>query len=173
VILHASPAVEAPYELPTEILENVDVVIGSADELLALLPAQASSSPVTGVAVEVARDLVEQCGVWAVVTDLRSELRRVAAVGPLTDDVVRVESPRVRQVGVPDAVGSAAAFCAAWALAALRPVQSATIATDVKWRETSSPLSDKSLLIDTLMTAAGAEAWVARSAGGYLTSLFR
>ena len=168
VVLHASPAVEDPYELPTEVLEDVDVVVGSPHELAALLPGQRNGAPRKNPDIgQIARDLVEQCGVIVIVNDHRSEDRRVISVSGMNQEVVRVGLPRVREVGVPDAVGGAAVFCAAWTLAALAKDPSPKKRMKAKWRSDASPLNDRRNLIDTLVTAAGAEAWVTRSPGGY------
>jgi GTP cyclohydrolase II len=170
VVLNASPVVERPYRLSTEILENVDILVGSPDELHALLPNKEASVLSLSVGFEsIARRLAELCGITVVITDFGRPERRVFAINPYVSAPVRVRAPQVRQYDTFAAtIGMTDVFCSALTLAALALDEFQEIPRAVgMWRSEASPLAQHRNLLDIVMSAFGPAAWVGRSSGGY------
>ena len=174
VVLNASPTAEAPYKIDTATLEGVDVVIGSTEELRALLMTGGRVKAGLPVATreDLARDLAELCGPTVIATDFRSPERTVIGIGPRYDEPVRVQSPRVRMTdrrrGISPAVGNGDTFCAAFSIEAVARRDGRKKSGRLRrwWRSERSPLNDPVVLLDILMDAVPAEAWVTKSRGG-------
>jgi sugar/nucleoside kinase (ribokinase family) len=167
VVLNASPIVERPYALDTEIIEGATVVVGTLDELAALLHRGRRTDP-QRTPTAIATELAELCSVTVVVTNLRSEDRKAVAVSPYGLTAVPVRSPRVLKPNSTDSVGATDAFCAALVLASLR-LEQADGGSAGRWHSDDSPLATSQNLREVLMAALSAEAWVSRSAGGYVS----
>jgi GTP cyclohydrolase II len=169
VVLTASPSVDAVYRLDNRVLDRVDIVVGSGDELWGLL----SPRPPSGddLAERAAVDLSDTCQRTVIATDLRAPVRRVIAVNPYLRTPVRVRPPRVRIPGsrgglIATAVGNTDVLCSALALSTYERGQGSPGRPGF-WSSEDSPLADRNQLIDILMKAVLPEAWVASSRGGY------
>jgi GTP cyclohydrolase II len=169
VVLNASPIVEPPYELGTDTLEHVDILIGSREELAALVrQRRPSGRPEMANGLEIARTLASLCNITVVVTEFRAVHRWALAVNSLIEMPLRVFAGNVRRDVVSDAIGTSDVFCAALAIHALSlPGADQLPRVTGIWRGRRSPLARREHLVDVLMAALGAEAYVARSRGGY------
>ena len=171
VVLNASPIVEPPYELRTETLEHVDLLIGSREELAALVQHRSrTSASKSENALDVAQRLARLCNLTVIVTEFRAVHRWAMAVNPAVDNPVRVFGGDVRRIGVSDAIGTSDVFCAALTLQVLALPNGRRLPRyEGVWRDKQSPLASREALTDCVMLALGAEAYVARSRGGYKT----
>lgn len=170
VVLSASPIVEAPYEVGTEALEHTDVIVGSREELAALIPNHRSRRASDAEnELQIAQHLAHLCGTTVVLTSFRSVRRWALAVNPHIVPV-RVFAADVRQAGVSDAIGTTDVFCAGLALQMLRLPEASNLprVTGI-WRGPESPLAHREYVTDALVKALSSEAYVARSKGGYKT----
>jgi GTP cyclohydrolase II len=161
-ILTASPSLET-HRIPTELLERLDVVIGSANEIDALMGTKPGSS---AGPFESHRRIAELCGLTVVVTDLKNPIRRVIGVAHGSAPEVRVASPEVRlpRVRLSPAVGNGDVFSAAFALETLRRTQNGGEQTG--WPGRDGFYARDSNLLDILYQAVIPEAWVVKSGGG-------
>lgn len=166
-ILTAAPAAEG-RGISTNLLEKIGVVIGSESDLHALHGGRPSHESTESVI----RSLTEFCGLTVVVTDLKAPVRTVKG---FNHDLIRpvfVESPSVRtfdRLGA--AVGNGDTFSAAFALEALRRAHASDGSAGARgWRGPGSFFSQGTNLLDVMLQAVVAEAWVVKSgAGGFLT----
>ncbi|WP_213012533.1 PfkB family carbohydrate kinase [Paractinoplanes toevensis] len=173
VVLSASPAAERPYHFKTETLQMADVLIGSPDEMHALLPGKDAATLKVADFEAVARRIAELCGVTVIITDFSPVANgrsagRVFAIGPFIQ-AVRVRAPQVRGTeSLAATVGMADVFCAAFTLSALELGEVQQVPHEPgMWRAETSPLANRTNLLDVLISAVGPSAWVARSSGGY------
>ena len=169
VLLNASPIAEAPYDLSTDTLEHTDVLVGTKDELTALIPPRhRRRAPDASDEFEVAYTLARLCRNTVILTDFRATRPWVLAVNHVVETPVRVYAGEVRRSRGSDAIGATDAFCAALALRMLDLPDAMELPrrTGV-WRDEASPLAKRTNLVDAIMLALGAEAYVARSRGGY------
>jgi 3,4-dihydroxy 2-butanone 4-phosphate synthase/GTP cyclohydrolase II len=165
-VLTASPVLEGT-RIATELLERIDVVIGSESELRGLLGA---AHP--GNAEDVGRRLAELCGLTVVITDLKGSVRTVMGVNPYLPGAVVVESPAVRSSEkLNAAVGNADVLSAAFTLEVLRLARDQRSGDEpALWQSDQSFFARPSNLLDVLVEAVVAEAWVVKSgAGGFDT----
>jgi GTP cyclohydrolase II len=165
-VLTASPVVET-NRIATELLERLDVVIGSENELRALL-----GTPHAGDAESVGRRLAELCSLTVVITDLKNPVRTVMGINPYLPTAVLVESPAVRpSEKLSAAVGNADVLSAAFTMEVLRLFsQQQTEQQPTTWQSERSFFATSSNLLDVLVEAVVAEAWVVKSgAGGFGT----
>jgi GTP cyclohydrolase II len=176
VVLTASPIASGDYEIDSAVLDDVDVIIGSRSELIALISSEEDESGATfgEVIVELSKLLP---GVTIIGTDFRSALRRVIATNTHMQRPVILQSPIVRVTqrgggpGVSAAVGNTDAFVAAFTVALLQLECTRSVPREKGvWRTgESSPLALSHNVVDALSPALSAEAWVTRSKdGGYV-----
>jgi sugar/nucleoside kinase (ribokinase family)/GTP cyclohydrolase II len=168
VILNASPIAQSPYEVETAVIEKASVVIGSVDELTALLPSRRSRptrNRIRNSGAAVAHELAEACRVPVVLTVLNGDSQTATAFIPGDVRPIVVRAPRVRMKAY-EALGTSDVFCAAFALGSLRTSGVGSGAPVPKWRSPDSPLRERASMADILLFAIGTQAWVARSDGG-------
>ena len=167
-ILTAAPAVEG-RRVSTNLLERIDVVIGSESELHALHGEGQGHESLE----EIIHSLTEFCGLTVIVTDLKSPVRTVKGYNQYLDRPVVVESPSVRAFDrLAAAVGNGDVFSAAFALQALQRdhAQNGAAGSHHGWQDSESFFSQDTNLLDVLLEAVVVEAWVVKSGGGgYLT----
>jgi GTP cyclohydrolase II len=161
-ILTASPLLET-HRIPTELLERLDVVIGSGPEIDALMEVKPSEA---AASLESARRLARLCSVTVIVTDLKSAVRRVIGLAHGDAAEIRVVSPEVRLANdrISPAVGNGDVFSAAFALESLRRAQSDSLGGE--WPGENGFYGRDSNLLDVLYRAVVPEAWVVKSGGG-------
>jgi GTP cyclohydrolase II len=161
-VMTASPRLEG-QRISTSLLERIDVVIGSEDELRALHADSRRTS-----AEEIAANLAELCDLTIVLTDLKNPVRTVTGINPHLQSAVSVESPAVRPSDqLTAAVGNADAFSAAFTLIAIaRARAEAAPGGKPDWQSRGSFFSAGTHLLDVLYEAVIAEAWVVKSGGG-------
>jgi GTP cyclohydrolase II len=162
-IMTASPRLEGE-RISTDLLERLDVVIGSENELRALH----ADHHRTDSADDLARSLAELCGLTVVITDLKNPVRTVTSVNPYLKDFIAIESPAVRASDqLTAAVGNADAFSAAFALHTIKLARSHRVDdAEPDWQSQTSFFANSSNLFDVLYEAVIAEAWVVKSGGG-------
>lgn len=163
-IMTASPTLEGG-RISTDLLERLDVVIGSENELRALHVDQHHSDS----AVDLARSLCELCSLTVVMTDLKNPIRKVTGFNRYLPEPIIIESPTVRPSDhVTAAVGNADAFSAAFAAQTLKIWSGSRELPDdlPDWQSAESFFARGSNLLDVLYEAVIAEAWVVKSGGG-------
>ncbi len=165
-ILTASPAAE-DRKVSTWLLEQLDVVIGSEGELLALYGDPEGSS-----IDDVIQSLTDTCDLTVVVTDLKSVTRTVRGYNKYLPESVTVQSPSVRATDrYAAAVGNGDVFSAAFTLEALRRErEQVSEVGHPGWQSAESFFGTGSNLLDVLFESVIVEAWVVKSGGGGYTT---
>ncbi len=166
-ILTAAPAVEG-RRVSTNLLERLDVVIGSESELHALHGEGQSHESIDSIILS----LTEFCGLTVVLTDLKAPVRTVKGFNHDLGRPVLVESPAVRAFNrLGAAVGNGDVFSAAFALEALRRDRESNGAIGGPvWQGVGSFFGQGTNLLDVMLKAVVVEAWVVKSgSGGFST----
>jgi len=165
-ILHAAPVVEG-RQVSTNLLERIDVVIGSVTELHAIYGDTDESERTT----DIIKSLTDLCGLTVIVTDLKAPVRTVVGFNQELQDPVIVESPAVRmpERSVP-VVGNRDVFTAAFAMeSVVRKHRQDEAGEKLGWQGSECFFGRQQNVLDVLLEAVVAEAWVVKSGSdGYL-----